>query len=110
MTIHAVAAGGRIAAECASQATSSTPSWLQVIQAIGSIATAVGVLIALYIAVIRDPREASEEHKHHVAQLDAIERARSERAKAQAGKLVASCARTPLLGDSWWTARIDNAS
>lgn len=80
------------------------------IQAIGSIATTIGVLIALYIAVIRDPGEGSEEHRHHVAQMDALARARADRARAQAEKLVASCARAPLLGDSWWTARIDNAS
>jgi hypothetical protein len=29
--------------------------WLQEIQAIGAVATTIGVLTALYIAVIRDP-------------------------------------------------------
>lgn len=110
MTNQTLVSLGRITTQCASQAASQSPSWLQVIQAIGSIATAIGVLIALYIAVIRDPREASEEHRHHLAQMDALARARADRARAQAEKLVASCARTPLLGDSWWTARIDNAS
>jgi hypothetical protein len=41
----------------------TTPLWLQIIQAAGGIATTIGVLIALYIALIRDPREASAEHK-----------------------------------------------
>lgn len=88
----------------------TTPLWLQVIQAAGGIATTVGVLIALYIALIRDPREASAEHKHHVAQIEAFRRARTERFGAQARKLVPSCLRTPMLGDSWWAVRIDNAS
>jgi hypothetical protein len=57
----------------------TTPLWLQVIQAAGGIATIVGVLIALYIALIRDPREASAERKYLVAQIEAFRRARTER-------------------------------
>jgi hypothetical protein len=110
MTIHALPSVGRISAECATQAVNSSPSWLQVIQATGSIATAVGVLIALYIAVIRDPREASAEHEHRVARMEALHRATTQRFGAQARKLVPSCARTPMLGESWWAVRIDNAS
>jgi hypothetical protein len=86
-----------------------TPLWLQTIQATGAIATTVGVLIALYIALIRDPREASEEHKHHVEQMAALHRARVERFEAHARKLVPSCVRTPMLGPSSWVVRIDNA-
>jgi hypothetical protein len=33
----------------------TTPLWLQVIQAAARIATTIGVLIALYIALIGDP-------------------------------------------------------
>jgi hypothetical protein len=88
----------------------TAPLWLQVIQAAGGIATTIGVLIALYIALIRDPREASAEHKDHVAQMEALQRARTERFGAQSRKLVPSCVRTPMLGDSWWAVRIDNAS
>jgi hypothetical protein len=88
----------------------TNPLWLQVIQAAGGIATTIGVLIALYIALIRDPRESSAEHNHHVAQMEAVRRARTERFGAQARKLVPSCVRTPMLGDSWWAVRIDNAS
>lgn len=98
-----------LTALCGTQA-SGQPIWLQVIQAAGGIATTVGVLIALYIALIREPKEASAEHSHHAEQMDIIRRARSERIGAQARKLVPSCARTPLLGELWWTVRIDNAS
>jgi hypothetical protein len=71
MTDHPLVLVGPMTVQCASQAASQSPLWLQVIQATGAIATTVGVLIALYIAVIRDPREASEERRHHVAQMDA---------------------------------------
>jgi hypothetical protein len=97
-------------AQYAPQAASLSPTWLQVIQAIGSVATAVGVLIALYVALIREPKEASAEHRHHVAQMDALRSVKNERLWAQARKLVPSSARTPLLGDRWWTVRLDNAS
>jgi hypothetical protein len=101
---------GQVTAQCASQAPTSSPLWLQVIQAAGGLATTVGVLIALYIALIRDPRESSEEHRHHVAQMAALQRAKAERASAHARKVVPSCARAPVLGDSWWTVKIDNES
>ena len=68
------------------------------------------MLIALYLVVIRDPREASEEHRHHVAKMGVLQRVKTERVGAQARKLVPSCARRPMLGDSWWTVKIDNAS
>ncbi|MGB9223914.1 hypothetical protein [Mycobacterium sp.] len=87
-----------------------TPQWLQLVQAIGAMATTVGVLTALYIAVIRDPRKASKEHQDHVERMEALRRAKKERAGAQARKVVPSCGRIPMFGDSWWTVRIDNAS
>ena len=90
--------------------TNQPHEWLQVSQATGAIATTIGVLIALYIAVIREPRKAAEEHRHHVAQLDALHRAERERVAAQARKVLPSCIRTPMFGDSWWIVRIDNAS
>jgi hypothetical protein len=55
MTDHPLVLVGPMTAQCASQAASQSPLWLQVIQATGAIATTVGVLIALYIAVIRGP-------------------------------------------------------
>ena len=100
----------RMTAQLTPQVPSQSPLWLQLIQATAAVATTVGVLIALYIVVIRDPREASEEHRHHEAQIDAIQRAKRERFGAQARKLVPSCARTPILGDTWWAVRIDNVS
>jgi hypothetical protein len=89
---------------------SQSSQWLQFFQATAAIATTVGVLIALYLVVIRDPRQASEEHEHHVAKIEALQRAQWERAAAQARKVVASCAKTPIFGDSSWTVRIDNGS
>jgi hypothetical protein len=86
------------------------PHWLQLAQATGAIATTIGVLIALYVAVIREPRKAAEERRHHIAQMDALHRAEKERIAAQARKVVPSCVRTPMFGDSWWAVRIDNAS
>src|SRR5215813_5633507 len=103
MILQALASGCDTAAQYAPQAVSQSPTWLQVIQAIGSVATAVGVLIALYVALIREPKEASAEHRHHVAQMDALRNVKNERLWAQARKLVPSCARTPLLGELWWT-------
>ena len=110
MTVHALAFANSVVAQCASQIVSAAPSWLQIMQAVGNIATAVGVLTALYIAVIRDPKEATAEHKDHVARMEAFHRARAERFEAQARKLVASSTRTPMLGDTWWAVRVDNSS
>ena len=110
MINHALVLAGPMTAPCASQAASQSPQWLQVLQATGAMATTVGVLIALYLVVIRDPREASEEHRHHVAKMGVLQRVKTERVGAQARKLVPSFARRPMLGDSWWTVRIDNGS
>ena len=84
--------------------------WFQEIQATSAIATTVGVLIALYVAVIREPRKAAAERRNHKARLEALERAARERIAAQARKVVPSSVRTPMFGDSWWTVRIDNLS
>jgi hypothetical protein len=42
--------------------------------------------------------------------MDALHRAERERVAAQARRVVPSCARTPMVGDTWWAVRIDNAS
>jgi hypothetical protein len=89
---------------------SQPPLWLEVIQAVAAVATTIGVLVALYVAVIREPRKATEERRHHRAQMDALHRAERERVAAQARRVVPSCARTPIVGDTWWAVRIDNAS
>ena len=79
-------------------------------QAIAAVATTISVLIALYVTVVRDPRRAAEEARRSKARLDALHRVVRERIAAQARKVVPSCVRTPMFGDSWWTVRIDNAS
>ena len=53
MTNDALAFVGHISANQA-------PVWLQEVQAIAGIATTIGVLIALYIAAIREPRKTPQ--------------------------------------------------
>jgi hypothetical protein len=79
-------------------------------QAVAAAATTISVFIALYVTVFREPRRAAEEAKRHRTQVDALRRVVRERIAAQARKVVPSCVRTPMFGDSWWTVRIDNAS
>jgi hypothetical protein len=86
------------------------PTWYVAIQAAAAVATTVGVLIALYVAVIREPRKASEERERHQAEIDALTRAENERIAAQARKVVPSCVRTPMFGNTWWTVKIENIS
>ena len=83
--------------------------WLREIQALGAVATTIGVLTVLYIAVIRDPRKASQEHLHHLERMNALHRVRMDRIEAQARKVVPSRGRIPMFGDLWWTVRVDNA-
>src|SRR5690348_13434497 len=110
MTNHALAFANSVTAQCGSPSLSASPTWLQLTQAASAIATTIGVLIALYIALIREPREAFEAHKHHIARMGELRRMKNERFGAQARKLVPSCARTSMLGDTSWAVRIDNAS
>jgi hypothetical protein len=98
------------AAQCGSASAGAAAEWIQIIQAVGAFATTIGVLTALYIAVVRDPRNASNEHRHHAERMDALDRIKNERAVMQARKFIPSCARIPVFGESWWTVRIDNAS
>ena len=100
----------RITAQGAPEGVNQMALRLQEIQAIGAVATTIGVLTALYIAVIRDPRKASQEHLHHLERMNALHRVHTDRIEAQARKVVPSCGRIPMFGDSWWTVRIDNAS
>ncbi len=110
MTNDAVVFVGRITAQGASDAVNQLPLWLQEIQAIAAVATTIGVLITLYVAVVREPRKAAAERKRHEAQIDALRHVRGKRVAAHARKVFASSARTPIFGDSWWTVRIDNTS
>ena len=59
MTNPAIVLAAPMTAQCASQAVSQSPLWLQVIRATAAVATTIGVLMALYIVVIRDPRSDS---------------------------------------------------
>jgi hypothetical protein len=86
------------------------PLWFQITQAAAAVATTVGVLIALYVAIIREPRKAAAEHRRHKAQMEAFQRFEMKRIAAQARKVVPSCDRSPVFGDAWWTVRIDNSS
>jgi hypothetical protein len=79
--------------------------WLKEIQAIEVVATTIGVLTALYIAVVRDPRKASQEHRHHLERMNALHQVHEYRIEAQARKVVPSCGRIPIFGDSWWSRR-----
>lgn len=92
------------------QPLSNTPTWFLFVQAAAAISTTVGVLIALYVAVIREPRKAAEERKRHQAEMDALSRAETERVAAQARKVLPSAVRTPMFGNNWWTVRISNTS
>jgi hypothetical protein len=87
-----------------------TPTWLLAVQAAAAISTTIGVLIALYVAMIREPKKAVEERKRHQAEMDALNRAEAERVAAQARKVVPSCLRTPMFGNTWWTVKIENVS
>jgi hypothetical protein len=110
VTNDASVLAGTIIAQGVSDAGDRLALWLQGTQAIAAVATTIGVLIALYVAVVREPRKAAEEGRRHKAQMDALRRAVEKRVAAHARKVVPSCARSPILGDSWWTVRIDNTS
>jgi hypothetical protein len=72
MNSHALALVDQLIAQCALQAATQSPHWLQAIQATGGIATTVGVLTALYIAAIREPRKDAVERREHLAQVSAV--------------------------------------
>jgi len=101
---------GHISAQGASDTVNQLPLWVQEIQAIAAVATTIGVLITLYVALVREPRKAAEERRRHKAQIDALHRVRRKRVAAQARKVVPSCVRVPTFGESWWTVRIENTS
>ena len=100
----------RITAQGTSHVLNQMPIWVQFIPATAAAATTMGVLIALYVAVVREPKKAAEERRHLKAQMYALRRAERQRVAAQARKVVLSCVRTPLFCESWRTVRINNAS
>ncbi len=110
MTNHDLLSVAPISAQRTTDVVNQTSLWLSEIQAISAVATTVGVLIALYVAAIREPRKAAAESRRHKAQMDALRRAHRKRVTAQARKVIPCCVRTPMFGGSWWTVGIDNAS
>ena len=110
MTGEAVALAGHFTAQGALDSGDRLTLWLQGTQAIAAVATTIGVLTALYVAVVREPRKAADARRRHEAQMDVIRHERRRRLAAQARKIVPSCLRTPMIGESWWTVRIDNTS
>ena len=94
------------------------PVWLA---STGIVATTVGVLIALYVAVWREPRkargdrrardeQARDERKRYDDQMAALQRAEDDRIAAQARKVVPSVNRAEMFGDQIWIARVLNTS
>jgi hypothetical protein len=94
------------------------PAWLQITT---SISTTVGVLIALYVAVWREPRKARrerydrenqaiEDRNRYNDQMATLQRAEDDRIKAQARKIVPSINRADMFGENLWTARVNNLS
>jgi len=53
----------------------SDPTWYVVVQSAASVATTIGVLTALYVAVVREPRKADEERKRREVEMEALKRA-----------------------------------
>jgi hypothetical protein len=94
------------------------PAWLQITT---SISTTVGVLIALYVAVWREPRkalrerddrekQAIEDRNRYNDQMETLQRADDDRIKAQARKIVPSINRADMFGENLWMARVNNLS
>jgi hypothetical protein len=50
----------RITAQGTSHLVNQRPLWLEVIPATAAVATTIGVLIALHVAVVREPKKAAE--------------------------------------------------
>jgi class 3 adenylate cyclase len=85
---HDLLSVARISAQGTSDVVNQTSIWLQEIQAISAVATTVGVLLALHVAAIREPRKAAAESRRHKAQMDALRRAHRKRVTAQARKVI----------------------
>jgi anti-sigma factor RsiW len=74
----------RITAQGTSHVVNPTPFWVQVIPAATAVTTTIGMLIALYVAVVRELKSAAEEYRHHKTQTDALHQAELQRVTAQA--------------------------
>jgi hypothetical protein len=80
------------------------------IQNVGSIATAVGVLIALGVALIWEPKKIREDRRRYDDQLATLQRAESDRIAAQARKVVPSVNRADIFGENLWMVRVNDTS
>ena len=87
----------------------------------GSVATAVGVLIALGVAVWWEPRkqrterseraqQGIEDAKRHREQLAEMRRAENDRLAAQARRVIVTLTKADVLVENLWHIRIDNTS
>jgi hypothetical protein len=98
----------RVTAQGTSHVLNQTPQWLQVIPTAGVAAT-IGVLIALRVAVAREPKKAAER-----TQTPSTDGCTLPRRKAtccgSSSKVVLSCVRTPMSVDSWWTVGIEKVT
>jgi hypothetical protein len=94
------------------------PAWLEIT---GTVATTIGVLAALYVAIWREPRKAREERQlrdeearedrmRYADQMAALQRAEDDRIAAQARKVVPSVNKTEMFGENVWIARVNNSS
>lgn len=94
------------------------PAWLQITT---SVATTLGVLAALYVAIWREPRkaraerderakQAAEDHRRYNDQMAALQRAEDDRIKAQARKIVPTIFPADLFGENMWTVKVSNTS
>jgi len=97
---------------------SQIPAWLEITT---SVASTVGVLAALYVAVWREPRkaradreaqntQATEDRNRYNDQMAALQRAEDDRIAAQARKIVPEIASGDRFGENIWLAHIQNAS
>lgn len=101
------------------------PPWLQYGEALGqtfgALATAIGVLIALGVAVWWEPRKAREERserssqaieeaKRHREQLAELRRAENDRLAAQARRITVAIRKADILVERIWHVGIKNTS
>lgn len=94
------------------------PVWLQITT---SVATTLGVLAALYVAIWREPRkarrdredrdkQAAEDRRRYDDQMAALQRAEDDRITAQARKIVPTIFPADLFGENMWTVKVSNTS
>jgi len=101
------------------------PPWLPIAEAagqgFGALFTAIGVILALWVAVWWEPRKARaerteratqgiEESKRHREQLAEMRRAENDRLSAQARRIIVTTVKTDVLVENTWHVGIQNTS